>query len=272
MKGLREFILRAIYEDAPFGDITSRAICGGKRVKAVIISKDEGIFCGREVLRAFEEEFKFEINGKMDGEEIAFGERVAEIVGECYYVLMCERTILNLISRLSGIATLTKKFVEVAGDVPIYDTRKTTPLMRYLEKYAVRVGGGYNHRMTLSEIVMIKDNHKKVAGGIKNAVEMVRKNLKHAYIEVEVENLEELREALECGVDWVLLDNMDFESLKKAMEITRGKVKVEISGGISLENLKKIASLKPDRISVGAITKSAKPIDMSMEVVEVLKI
>ncbi len=272
MKGLREFILRAVYEDAPFGDITSKAICGGKRVKAIIISKDEGIFCGREVLKAFSEEFKFEIDGKMDGEKIAFGERVAQIFGDCYYVLMCERTILNLISRLSGIATLTKKFVEIAGDVPIYDTRKTTPLMRYLEKYAVRVGGGYNHRMTLSEIVMIKDNHKKVAGGIKKAVEMVRKNLKHAYIEVEVENLEELREALEYGVDWVLLDNMDIESLKKAMEIARGKVKVEISGGISLENLKDIASLKPDRISVGALTKSAKPLDMGMEVVEVLEI
>jgi Nicotinate-nucleotide pyrophosphorylase len=136
----------------------------------------------------------------------------------------------------------------------------------------VRVGGGYNHRMTLSEIVMIKDNHKRVAGGIKNAVEMVRKKLKYAYIEVEVENIEELKEALECGVDWVLLDNMDFESLKKAMEMARGKVKVEISGGISLENLKEIASLKPDRISVGAITKSVKPLDMSLEVVEILNL
>jgi nicotinate-nucleotide pyrophosphorylase (carboxylating) len=143
--------------------------------------------------------------------------------------------------------------------------------MRYLEKYAVKVGGGYNHRMTLSEIVMIKDNHKKVAGGIKEAVDMVRKSLKYAYIEVEVENLEELREALECNVDWVLLDNMDIESLRKAMEMARGKVKIEISGGVNLENLEEIASLKPDRISVGAITKSAKPIDMSLEVVEVLE-
>jgi len=272
LRGLREFILRAVEEDAPFGDITSRAICGDKRIKAVIISKGEGIFCGEEVLKAFAEEFKFEIKGKLDGEKIKFGEKVAEIVGKCYYVLMCERTILNLISRLSGIATLTRKFVEIAGDVPIYDTRKTTPFLRYLEKYAVRVGGGYNHRMTLSEIVMIKDNHKRVAGGIKNAVEMVRKKLKYAYIEVEVENIEELKEALECGVDWVLLDNMDFESLKKAMEMARGKVKVEISGGISLENLKEIASLKPDRISVGAITKSVKPLDMSLEVVEILNL
>ncbi|MCC6011916.1 carboxylating nicotinate-nucleotide diphosphorylase [Candidatus Caldipriscus sp.] len=271
MRGLREFILRAIEEDAPFGDITSRTICGNKKVKAVIISKGNGIFCGEEVLKAFAEEFGFEIRGKRDGEEIKFGDEVASILGECYYVLVCERTILNIVSRLSGIATLTRKFVEIAKDVPIYDTRKTTPLMRYLEKYAVKVGGGYNHRMTLSEIVMIKDNHKKVAGGIKEAVDMVRKSLKHAYIEVEVENLEELREALECNVDWVLLDNMDIESLRKAMEMARGKVKIEISGGVNLENLEEIASLKPDRISVGAITKSAKPIDMSLEVVEVLE-
>jgi nicotinate-nucleotide pyrophosphorylase (carboxylating) len=271
LRGLREFILRAIEEDAPFGDITSRAICGNKKVKAVIISKGNGIFCGAEVLKAFAEEFRFEIVGKRDGEEIEFGDEVVSIFGECYYVLMCERTILNIISRLSGIATLTRKFVEIAKDVPIYDTRKTTPLMRYLEKYAVKVGGGYNHRMTLSEIVMIKDNHKKVAGGIKEAVDMIRKSLKHAYIEVEVENLEELREALECNVDWVLLDNMDIESLRKAMGMARGKVKIEISGGVNLENLEEIASLKPDRISVGAITKSAKPIDMSLEVVEVLE-
>ncbi|MEO0214288.1 MAG: carboxylating nicotinate-nucleotide diphosphorylase [candidate division WOR-3 bacterium] len=265
---LREFVLRAIEEDAPFGDITSEVFKGIK-IKAVILAKGDGVFCGDRVLREFERVFDFSVKSVPDGFGFKYGDVLAEIKGDAYDILLCERTVLNIISKLSGIATLTKRFVDLAGDVPIYDTRKTTPLMRFLEKYAVRVGGGYNHRLTLSEIAMVKDNHKRIAGGIKKAIGMIRERFgRHVYIEVEVENLEELKEALECGVDWVLLDNMDIETLREAINMAKGKVKVEVSGGVSLENVKEIASLKPDRISVGAITKAAKPIDMSLEVVE----
>ncbi len=224
---------------------------------------------GRLILDEFSELFNFKIESLGDGEEFKEGDTIANVKGAGYDVLMCERTLLNILSRLCGIATITREFVKNSSGVPIYDTRKTTPLMRFLEKYAVRVGGGYNHRMSLSEIVMIKDNHKRLAGSVSDAVNMVRKTLgEHAIIEVEVENLEELEEALTLNVDWVLLDNMDVETLRKAMSIAKGKVKVEISGGVNLDNLSEIVKLKPDRVSVGFITKGAKPIDMSLEIVK----
>ncbi len=195
-----------------------------------------------------------------EGEWIKPG-RIAIIKGKARVLLTGERVALNFLQRLSGIATLTRRFVDrVKGTgVKILDTRKTTPGLRYLEKYAVRVGGGFNHRFGLFDAVLIKDNHIEIAGGVGNALKKVRG-------EIEVKNLDELREALDNGAERVLLDNMSIETLKKAVHIARGKAKVEVSGGVNLENVREIALTGCDYISVGMLTHSAKALDISLEI------
>ena len=205
-----------------------------------------------------------------EGEKVPPQKVLAEITGSASVLLKGERVALNFLQRLSGIATITSRYCQEVKDFPvqILDTRKTTPGIRILEKYAVRVGGGHNHRFGLYDAALIKDNHLAVAGGIKAAVEAVRAQISPTLkIEVEVENLSQLQEALEMKVDIIMLDNMNLEMMKEAVKIAKGKVLIEASGGITLEKLKEVAQTGVDFISIGALTHSVKALDMSMEII-----
>ncbi|GAI13328.1 unnamed protein product, partial [marine sediment metagenome] len=205
-----------------------------------------------------------------DGKKILPGEVLTEITGSAQTILKGERVALNFLQRMSGIATITSKFCQEVKDFPvrIVDTRKTTPGLRILEKYAVRMGGGYNHRFGLYDAVLIKDNHLALVGGIKPAVNSVRKQISHTVkTEVEVENLSQLEEALKMHVDIIMLDNMDLDTMKEAVKMAKGKALIEASGGITLEKVREIAQTGVDLISVGALTHSVKSLDISMEIV-----
>ena len=205
-----------------------------------------------------------------DGQRISSGQTIAEISGSARPILKGERIALNLLQRLSGIATMTSRFCDEVKDfsVRIVDTRKTTPGLRILEKYAVRVGGAINHRFGLYDAILIKDNHIALAGGIKPAVQLAKKNASHMVkIEIEVDNLSQLKEALEENVDIIMLDNMNLTDMKKAVEISKGQVLLEASGGITLEKVKAIAQTGVDLISVGALTHSVKSLDISLEII-----
>lgn len=269
---LRKIVEEALKEDIGFGDITTESIIPEDMIsRAVIIAKEEGILAGllvaEEVFKLLDSKIEFK-EFKKDGDEIKKGDVILEIKGKTKIILMGERTALNFLQRLSGIATYTKKCVDIVKPygVKILDTRKTTPTLRILEKYAVKVGGGENHRFGLYDMVLIKDNHIRAVGGIKEAIEKVRERVSHVYkIEVEVTNLEELKEALESKADIVLLDNMEYDTLKEAVSIAKGKVMIEVSGKISLEDLEKIARLGVDFISMGKLTHSYKSLDLSLE-------
>ncbi|ACI20133.1 carboxylating nicotinate-nucleotide diphosphorylase [Dictyoglomus thermophilum] len=270
---LKKIVEEALEEDIGFGDITTESIVPeDMNSKAVIIAKEEGILAGlpvaKAVFKTLESSVEFK-ELKKDGDKIKEGDIILEIIGKTKTILMGERTALNFIQRLSGIATYTRKCVDMVRPygVKILDTRKTTPTLRILEKYAVKIGGGENHRFALYDMVLIKDNHIRVAGSIKEAIRRVRENVSHVYkIEVEVSNLEELKEALETQVDIVLLDNMDYETLKEAINMAKGKVLIEVSGKISMEDLEKIAKLGVDFISMGKLTHSFKSLDLSLEI------
>ncbi len=265
----------AFFEDlGEKGDITSKALnLSGKKGKAEILANEEGVLAGLPVIkRVYEKLGEVTLESKKkEGDRFGRGEAIAVLKGKLEKILMGERISLNFLSRLSGIATLTSKFVEkVEGyKVKILDTRKTTPGLRELEKYAVRVGGGKNHRFGLFDGVIIKDNHLKAFPSPAEAIKEAKEKLKGEAIEVEVENLGELKEALKAGADIILLDNMDLETLREAVKITDGKAKLEASGGINLFNIKEVAKTGVDFISIGALTYSAKPINFSLEVVEV---
>ncbi|MFN3265032.1 MAG: carboxylating nicotinate-nucleotide diphosphorylase, partial [Aquificaceae bacterium] len=251
-------LLRFIEEDLGRGDITTEGMFRGERARGVIRAKEGGVLAGVEfALRVFRLLGEVKLIGSLrDGEEFFEGDELLLIEGPADVLLMGERVALNLLQRLSGIATLTRKFVRAleGTDVRLLDTRKTTPGLRYFEKYAVRVGGGVNHRYALYDMVLIKDNHKVVAGSIKEAVKRVKERISPVYrIEVEVESLQELQEALECGVDMVLLDNFSTEGVREAVKLTKGKVMVEVSGNITLQNIRGYAIEGVDFISSGAI-------------------
>jgi len=267
----------ALSEDIGRGDITSDALVEDILTgKAVIVAKDVGILAGLEVAKTV---FQM-VNPKIifsslieDGEKIKKGDKVALIQGKVKSILSAERTVLNFLQRLSGIATLTSKYVEkVKGTkVKILDTRKTTPGLRILEKYAVKTGGGENHRMGLFDMILIKDNHIKAAGGISEAIKIAKSKYGKKTIEVEVRNLNEVKEAIESKPDWIMLDNMKIEDMKKAVRIirsTNSHIKIEASGGVNLGNVRKIALTKVDFISVGALTHSAPALDLSLILVE----
>ncbi|MCP2606491.1 carboxylating nicotinate-nucleotide diphosphorylase, partial [Candidatus Aminicenantes bacterium AC-708-I09] len=242
--------------------------------KAQILAKEEGVLAGLDVALMvfqhidpsiyFDKKFK-------DGDKFKEGDVLAILEGKTISILKGERIALNFLQRLSGIATLTNKFVEaVKGyNVKILDTRKTTPCLRKLEKYAVRKGGGENHRMSLSDMVLIKDNHLVVVGSIREAVERAREKVgDRLKIEVEVKNIEELKEAIEAGADIVMLDNMDISEIKKAVKIAKDEVFLEVSGKVTLDNVKKIAKTGIDFISIGMLTHSYKSIDISLEILK----
>ncbi len=268
---IREKLKEFLNEDVVYQDITTEGIYRGEKVKAIIKAKEEGIVAG---LPFVEELFRL-LGGvnlktiKMEGDYFKAGDILLELDGDAKSILTGERVALNILQRLSGIATTTKKFVEKLEPkgIRILDTRKTTPGFRYFEKYAVRVGGGTNHRFALYDMVLIKDNHKKIVGGLREAVKRVRERISPVYkIEVEVENLKELKEALELGVDIVMLDNFSPKEVREAVKLANGKCLIEVSGNITLENLEEYAIEGVDFISSGSIIHSSRWIDLSLKI------
>ena len=284
LKLVEPIVKSALREDIGRGDRTTLSLIKKDTLaKGKIVAKEEGLLAGLRVAKlAFtllDEKIKFEFILR-DGEKIKANQILAEIEGQARAVLSAERTALNFLQRLSGIATKTAKLVKETSPYPvkILDTRKTTPGMRYLEKYAVRVGGGENHRFGLFDGILIKDNHIKIAGGIKSAVNLIRKKrpsmkingygglLRGKKIEVEVENLREVKEALKAKADIIMLDNMRLREIKRAVEIIGGKALIEVSGKVNQQNIKKIAKYGVNFISLGILTHSAESLDISLEV------
>lgn len=266
-----KYILAALREDMTSGDITTDSILKDEKAEVNLIAKGKGILAGLDVFkRVFEildEDVTFEFYFS-DGDEVNNKDLVGKIRGRAKAILEGERTALNFLQRMSGIATYTKKMVDALDSehVKILDTRKTTPNMRIFEKYAVTLGGGYNHRYNLSDGIMLKDNHIDAAGGIREAVEKVRSlNPFVKKIEVEVENFDQVREALEAKADIIMLDNMEIEEIREACKIINKRAIIECSGNVSLENINSYKDLDIDYISSGAITYSAGVLDLSMK-------
>ena len=268
-------INNALLEDINYVDVaTDYLIPDEQEGSAQFIAKADGVLCGLDVaLRVFEilqPDFKAEVF-KKDGDVLNKGDIIAKVYGKTKNILKGERTALNLIQHMSGVATATNKAVKIieGTKATIADTRKTLPGLRPIEKYAVTVGGGRNHRYNLSDCAMLKDNHVDAGGGITNAVKTLKAKLGHTVkIELEVRNLQELKEALEAQVDIIMLDNMSCEDMKKAVEITDGRAKLEASGGITDETLYDIAQTGVDIISMGAITHSVKAFDISLKIIK----
>jgi nicotinate-nucleotide pyrophosphorylase (carboxylating) len=260
-------------EDIGRGDITSEAtILPDAYAEAVIVQKAPGVVCGLPVVEAVFAQLDRNVHVERLAEEGSWGERreVARITGNARFILTGERTALNFLQRMSGVATMSNRAAhEVEGtNARVLDTRKTTPGHRVLEKYAVRVGGSHNHRAGLDDGVLIKDNHIRAAGGITQAVRAAKERAGHLQIiEVEVTNREELEEAIAAGAGLILLDNHTPEMLREAVKRTAGRARLEASGGITLENLREIAETGVDYISLGALTHSARALDFSLEVV-----
>lgn len=266
-----KYILAALREDMTSGDITTDSILKDEKAEVNLIAKDKGILAGLDVFkRVFEildKDVTFEFYFS-DGDEVNNKDLIGKISGRAKTILEGERTALNFLQRMSGIATYTKKMVDALDSehVKILDTRKTTPNMRIFEKYAVTIGGGYNHRYNLSDGIMLKDNHIDAGGGIREAVEKVRSlNPFVKKIEVEVENFDQVREALEAKADIIMLDNMEIEEIREACKIINKKAIIECSGNVSLENINSYKDLDIDYISSGAITYSAGVLDLSMK-------
>ena len=266
-----KIIKEALIEDIPVEDISTNSVISEDSISTIdLICKEEGIIAG---LKVFERVFKIlgdvEVTFfKNDGDKVYPKDKIALLKGNTRNILKGERVALNLLQRMSGIATLTNKYVKEIENTnaKLLDTRKTTPNLKILEKYAVKVGGGHNHRFNLSDGVMLKDNHISAAGSIKNAVKLCRENSSFVRkIEVETENLEMVKEAIEAKADIIMLDNMNLDMAKEAIEIIDHKATIEFSGNVSLENIKSIAHIGVDFISVGALTHSAKILDLSMK-------
>lgn len=269
---LNKIIDMALSEDLNTGDITTMStVPETKMISGKFIAKSQGILCGIDIAKAVFAYIDPTIvldNNFADGDIIKKGDIIATINGRAVSVLLGERLSLNLMQRLSGIATKTSEAVKkVSGfSVKILDTRKTTPGLRILEKYAIKVGGGYNHRYTLSDGILIKDNHIKAAAGIKKAVELARNFAPHTLkIEVEVETMEQVSEALEAGAEIIMLDNMSYEAMREAVAFINKKALVEASGNMDEKDLVKVAMTGVDFISIGALTNFVRPLDISLK-------
>ena len=267
-----EMILLALKEDITFGDISSDAVLPKTAMGSVeLIAKQDGVIAGLPVFKRVFELIDGSIDIKFmvaDGDLVHSGEKLAVLRGDLHSLLSGERTALNYLQHMSGIATYTRSIADIleGSGIKLLDTRKTTPCNRIFEKYAVKIGGGNNHRFNLSDGVMLKDNHIAAAGGIKNAVAMAKKEVSFVRkIEVEVENLNMVREAVEAGADIIMLDNMDYETMEEALKIIDGKAETECSGNVTAENVAKLASLGVNYISSGALTHSAPILDISMK-------
>jgi len=269
-----KIIKNALAEDIGTGDITTQTtVSGKKKGRALAIAKDDFVIAGVDV---FSETFKcLDKNIKIkkiinDASRVKKGDLIAEVSGSLSNILKAERVSLNLFQRMSGIATLTAKYVEAVHGCKavILDTRKTVPNLRILDKMAVRIGGGTNHRIGLYDGVLIKDNHIEAAGGITAAVNAQRKHLpRKMKIEVETKNLMEVKEALHCGVDIIMLDNMSVGAMKKAVDLVAGGALIEASGNVSLKNVAGIAAIGVDFISVGELTHSVRAADISLKII-----
>jgi nicotinate-nucleotide pyrophosphorylase (carboxylating) len=276
---LKEFnydslIESAIKEDIGSGDITTYSLELSDRYgEGLIIAKEDLILAGidiaERVFKILNPEIIFNKN-YIDGDEVNKGRVIGSIKGKVEYLLAGERVALNFLQRLSGISTLTRRYVDMVKDynVRILDTRKTTPGLRTLEKYAVKIGGGFNHRFGLFDGVLIKDNHIKAVGGIREAIKRARSTIPHTLkIEVEVKDLDEVEEALNGGADIIMLDNMSINDIERAVNIINKKIPIEVSGNIKLDNIIEVAKTGVNFISIGALTHSSKGVDISLEII-----
>lgn len=271
LRAIRDLLETALREDIGSGDITSDSVVPAEvKARGTILSKGDGIVAGLdvagEIFRMLDPTVDFR-QLVSDGEQIHQRQELAIAEGPARPILTAERTVLNFLQRLSGIATMTSEYVRAASGYPakIIDTRKTTPGWRVLEKYAVRVGGGHNHRFGLYDAVLIKDNHIAAVGSIADAVARAREQIPHTMtIEVEVENLDQVREAIRSGADIIMPDNMDVDMMSEAVKLIDGRAIVEASGGIRLEDIPAVAATGVDLISIGALTNSVMALDISM--------
>ena len=265
-------VMNALAEDIHDGDITSRSIfLDNKPATAEVIARETMILCGLDVFQAVFKKLDAMVtfsSGKFsDGDEVLAGEIIIKVQCGVVPLLEGERSALNILQWLSGIATLTDRYVKKVAPVKVLDTRKTTPGLRVFEKYAVACGGAINHRFGLYDQVLIKDNHIEAAGGISNAVSAIRKNVSdNKKIEVEVQSVEEVKEALESHVDIIMLDNMVIDTMHQCITLIDGKAKTEISGGITFDRLEEISTTGADFVSIGALTHSAPAVDISMNI------
>jgi len=271
----RETIKLALDEDIQNGDITTIAIVDEeKKCQGKLVAKETGVIAGLSVFEFVfklldEEGIEFNPNFE-DGAEVKKGETIAEFSGKMRTVLSGERTALNFLQRMSGVATKTKQYVELlkGTNAELLDTRKTLPGFRHLDKYSVAVGGGKNHRIGLFDMVMLKENHIKAAGSITTAVQVIRDKYKSDFkVEVETQNLLEIDEAIKSNVDVIMLDNMSVEEMESAVKLIDGSVKIEASGNITFKNIRVVAETGVDYISVGAITHSVNALDISLLII-----
>ena len=269
---VKEHVENALKEDIGFGDITTDCLVDSETViEAKMNTRENGILCGIDIVKQVFKTLSNEIEIKTffkDGDEIKKGDTIAIIKGSARAVLIGERTALNYIQRLSGIATETNKYQKAIGNnkARITDTRKTTPNFRMFEKYAVSVGGARLHRFNLADCVMIKDNHIQFAGSITNAVNKIRENLSHTHkIEVECDTMEQVKEALSVNADIIMLDNMSCDEMKKCVELIHGKALVEASGNVTIDTIEAIAQTGVDVISSSAIVAKAKTLDIALD-------
>lgn len=261
---------RALAEDLGWGDVTTDATVGQEqRARGIILVKSPcviaGIHVAAEAFRQLDPAVTFEVR-KEDGAACAPGDVAAEARGAAAAMLTAERTALNLLQRMSGIATLTRAFVTAAGGaITVLDTRKTTPTLRALEKYSVRAGGGSNHRSGLDDGILIKDNHIRLAGGVETAVRRMKEARQEMLVEVEAQSLEQVDSAIAAGADIILVDNLPIDQIREAVRRVGGRAKIEISGGVTLDRIPDLARTGADYVSIGALTHSAPAADISFE-------
>lgn len=268
-----KYVLSALEEDIGFGDITTDNLSTEDDVlEAKLNTRSDGIVCGLKVFERVFKNLSDDVEIKFyfkDGDRIKAGDTIAELKGSASAILKGERTALNFAQRMSGIATETRKYQDAIGEglkARISDTRKTTPNFRVFEKYAVYVGGACIHRFNLADCAMIKDNHIKLAGSLTKAVEKIRKNISHTHkIEVECDTLEQVKEAVNCSADIIMLDNMSCETMKKAVELIDGKAIVEASGNVNMSTVHAIAEVGVDIISSSAIVAKAPTLDLALD-------
>ena len=266
----REIVRRALAEDLGWGDVTTEAtVAPEQRARGIILVKSPCVLAGlqvaEEVFRQLDPAIDFRAR-RQDGDRCAPGDVAAEAHGSAAAMLTAERTALNLLQRMSGIATLTRAFVDAAGGrIIVLDTRKTTPTLRALEKYAVRAGGGVNHRAGLDDGILVKDNHIRLAGGLGEAMKRMKSANLEMPIEVEAQSLEQVDEAIDAGADIILVDNLPVDRIREAVRRVGGRAKVEISGGVTLATIGELATTGADYVSVGALTHSAAAADISFE-------
>ncbi len=274
-----QFIVNSLDEDTGDGDHTSLAtITAGTQGKAKLLVKDDGILAGVELAAEIFHIVDAGVNLNIllnDGAKVKYGDIAVELAGSAQSILKAERLVLNCMQRMSGIATKTRQIVDMleGTNTKVLDTRKTTPGLRYFEKWAVRIGGGVNHRFGLFDMILIKDNHVDYSGGIKQAIEKTKRyladNNKQLQIEIEVRNLDELNQVLQTGgINRILLDNFNYSDLRKAVNTIGGKYVTEASGGITINNIREYAACGVDYISVGALTHSVKSLDLSLKAVK----